>query len=100
MNGNKNNIQELQEKSSFASVGQMLKECRRKINCSQKDIADRLGYFNFNFMSMIEKGRTGIPANRFMDFMNAYEVPPESRFALYKTCYPQHWEVVEQLMAA
>jgi transcriptional regulator with XRE-family HTH domain len=97
MYGNQNNVQAFQAKLAFESVGQTLKEYRCKLGCSQKNVADRLGYLNCNFMSMIEKGRTGIPANRFIDFMNAYEVPPEMRLVLYRSCFPLHWEALIHL---
>lgn len=80
------------------STGAQLRHFRAKANLSQRDVGERLGYFNVNFMSMIEKDRSGIPANRFIDFMDAYEVPHESRLELYAHCYSVHWETLQQLM--
>jgi transcriptional regulator with XRE-family HTH domain len=83
---------------SIDSTGAQLKHFRTKANMSQRDVAERLGYVNINFMCMIEKDRTGIPANRFFDFMEAYEVPNDTRLELYASCYSVHWGVLKQLL--
>ena len=90
---------ELEELFPSATIGTQLRNFRTNARLSQRDIAERLNYFNINFMSMIEKDHSGIPANRFVDFMDAYEVPHESRLKLYASCYSVHWETLRQLTA-
>jgi hypothetical protein len=49
-------------------------------------------------MSMIEKDRSGIPPDRFVDFMEACEVPQNIRLDLFARCYSVHWEALKQLL--
>jgi transcriptional regulator with XRE-family HTH domain len=79
------------------TIGTQLRNFRDDAHLSQRDIARRLKYFNISSMSQIEKDRIKIPAHRFIDFMNAYEVPHESRLKIFARCYSAHWEVLKQL---
>jgi hypothetical protein len=92
-------LEEHEELFPSETIGTQLRNFRTNARLSQRDIAERLKYFNINFMSMIEKDHSGIPANRFVDFMDAYEVPHESRLKLYARCYSVHWETLRQLTA-
>lgn len=85
---------------SFPSdtIGAQLQHYRATAKLSQRHVADRLGYLNVNFMCMIEKNRSGIPADRFVDFMEAYEVPQNIRLDLFARCYSVHWEALKQLL--
>lgn len=80
------------------TIGTQLRYYRIKGNLSQRHVADELGYLNVNFMSMIEKNRSGIPADRFIDFMEAYEVPQNMRLDLFARCYSVHWEALKHLL--
>lgn len=81
------------------TTGAQLRNSRTVAKLSQRHIADRLGYLNVNFMSMIEKDRSGIPADRFVDFMEAYEIPQNMRLDLFARCYSVHWEALKHLLA-
>lgn len=86
------------ELSSADTVGAQLRKFRLNAHLSQGDVGGRLGYANINFMSMIENDRSGIPADRFVDFMESYEVPQNLRLDLFARCYSVHWEALKQLL--
>jgi transcriptional regulator with XRE-family HTH domain len=79
------------------TIGTLLRNFRDDAHLSQRGIAKRLKIINISTMSQIEKDRLKIPAHRFIDFMNAYEVPHESRLKLFARCYSAHWDALKQL---
>jgi transcriptional regulator with XRE-family HTH domain len=79
------------------TIGTLLRNFRDDAHLSQRDIAKRLKCNNICSMSQVEKDRIKIPAHRFIDFMNAYEVPHEARLKLFARCYSAHWEALKQL---
>lgn len=57
-------------------AGRWLKQKREERNLSQRQIADLLGIEYYTFVSQLETGRGRIPAERYVDWANALDMPP------------------------
>lgn len=83
---------------TIVDIGRVLRDQRTKIGASQLDIARRLGYANFNFVSMIETGRSKIPVGRVEDFVEVYGISPEFTLVILRVMYPDVLKTVLRLV--
>jgi len=74
-------------------IGEFLRAKRESINKSQREIGERLGYRNVNFMSMLERGSSALPLLRISDIAKAYELSPVFAAIFVKALAPEVWEV-------
>jgi transcriptional regulator with XRE-family HTH domain len=82
------------KKGGISLMGEMLKQQRESLKLSQKDIADKLDYPYFNFISMLESGASKIPLSRVADVVEAYSLPPEFIMILTKALHPETWSII------
>ena len=75
-------------------VGAILKGHREKMKIPQVDIARKLKYKSHNFVSIIESGRSPIPANKFLAVLDAYQIPHRMVLPIMKMMHPQFWEIM------
>jgi len=75
-------------------VGELLIRLRKRLRLSQFDVAQQLGLSNSNFISMIERGRSQIPLDKFAKFMEVYEATPEQSLVIFRSLWPSSWEAV------
>lgn len=75
-------------------VGNILKEQRESQGLSQIDVAMELGYKNYNYISMLENGRSNIPAKRIMDIIRVYKFEDSVIPVFIKKLLPNVWEVM------
>jgi transcriptional regulator with XRE-family HTH domain len=66
------------ERLNIIQVGELLIELRKKLGMSQGDVATMLGLANANFISMIERGKSLLPIDKFTKFMDIYMKPRRS----------------------
>jgi transcriptional regulator with XRE-family HTH domain len=83
-----------------AGVGTFLKKYRESKGMSQRDVANKLGYRNINFMSMMEKGGSALPPNRIMEIVNAYCIPQEVSGGIFSLVYEDLWASVVNCLCA
>lgn len=83
-----------EKKSGISLIGELLKRQRESLELSQKDIGDRLNYPYFNFISMLESGRSKVPLARVSDIVKAYELPTEFILILTKELHPETWSLI------
>lgn len=82
---------------SAMAIGTVLKEQRESIKLSQQDVANKLNYKNYNYISMLENGRSSIPVKRLHDIFNAYQFDKEVFAVFVKRLLPDVWEVMMQV---
>ncbi len=75
-------------------IGSILKEQRESQGLSQADIAAALDYKNYNYISMLENGRSNIPVKRAMDILRAYRLDDSVAAVFIKYLLPAVWEVL------
>ncbi len=75
-------------------IGEMLRRQRESLDISQRQIGERSGIDNFNFISMIESGINTVPFARIPEFVSAYELDPVFVGVLVKFLYPDTWAAV------
>jgi transcriptional regulator with XRE-family HTH domain len=75
-------------------VGNILKEQRESQGLSQIDVAMELGYKNYNYISMLENGRSNIPVKRVMDIVRAYKFEDSVIPVFIKKLLPNVWEII------
>jgi transcriptional regulator with XRE-family HTH domain len=84
--------------ASHALVGAIMKAHREELDQSQRDVAMKLGYRNVNFISMIENGRSNVPADRILDIVKAYEFDNDLLIAFFKLLHPQSWKLMLDIL--
>jgi transcriptional regulator with XRE-family HTH domain len=75
-------------------IGNILKEQRESQGLSQIDIAHELGYKNYNYISMLENGRSNIPVKRVIDILKAYKFDDSVGPVFIKKLLPNVWEII------
>jgi hypothetical protein len=88
------------ERDLRVEVGMFLKKYRESKGMSQGDVANKLGYRNVNFISMMEKGGSALPTNRFIDILDAYCIPPEASGGIFSLLYEDIWAAVVKCLCA
>ena len=83
-----------QQTVSAMAIGTVLKEQREQLGLSQQDIAERLNYKNYNYISMLENGRSSIPVKRLYDIFNAYEFDKGHFVIFVKKLLPEVWALI------
>jgi hypothetical protein len=53
-----------------------------------------LGYKNYNYISMLENGRSNIPVKRVMDIVKAYKFEDAVIPVFIKKLLPNVWEII------
>ncbi|MFN7825625.1 MAG: helix-turn-helix domain-containing protein [Pseudobdellovibrionaceae bacterium] len=56
-------------------IGELIREYRLKANMSQKEIADKLGYTQPVFVSLIENGASKVPLQSLGELINILGIP-------------------------
>ena len=82
------------------NIGLILKAQREHLNLSQKDVADRLGYRNYNYISMLERGASTISIPKIPSIIDAYELPVEFSIVIAKGLYPEFYEAMFYMVKA
>jgi transcriptional regulator with XRE-family HTH domain len=82
------------ERLNTIQVGELLIELRNKLRMSQGDVAMKLGLANANFISMVERGKSNLPIDKFTKFMEVYEATPEQSLVIYRSLWPAHWDAI------
>lgn len=80
------------------AIGLLLAARRMELNLSQREIAERLGYRNVNFISMLENNRSSIPLSKVAEVVEAYELSPALTLALVKHIYPDCYGLIVKLL--
>ena len=75
------------------NIGLILKMFRERNNILQNQIAEKLGYVNLNFISMVETGKSSVPLARLEEFQKAYGAPAELIPIMLKYLYPETWNI-------
>lgn len=78
-------------------VGELLIKLRKRLGLSQFDVAQKMGLANSNFISMIERGRSQLPLDKFTKFMDVYGATPEQSLLIFRTLWPSCWDAVRYL---
>ena len=58
---------------SIQTVSKIMKARREELGLSQRQVGEMVGLKNPNFVSMLEKGNSGIPASKIAAIVGAYE---------------------------
>lgn len=78
-------------------VGEMLKLQREALELTKAEITRKVGNRNINFVCKLEKGEAIIPIAKFMDFMDAYQLPNEKMKVIFQQLYPDTWQLLYAL---
>lgn len=65
---------------SFSDIGSYLKQCRNKLNLSQKEVAKQVGYKSSQILSNIERNAQRVPSKKLPKFVKAYNADPKTMF--------------------
>ena len=77
-------------------VGPIIKDNRKKLALTQKELASKLGYKYGNFIGMLEKGQAIFPIERWEQFAKVLEIPPyEMLKAIFEERYPRMLYVLD-----
>jgi transcriptional regulator with XRE-family HTH domain len=88
--GNTNSASELRKQA-----GRWLRAKRCDLGLSQRELACRVNMEYYTFISQIEAGRGRVPAERFLDWAKALEIPPrEFAINLMKYYDPHMYQMV------
>lgn len=79
--------------------GSWLKEQRGKIGMTQKQIAQKTGYRNSNYICMIENGKTRMPATEIFTIADAYQLPDKGALLIVKLLHPELWKILNEMVA-
>jgi transcriptional regulator with XRE-family HTH domain len=82
------------EQFNGIQVGELLIRLRKRLRLSQFDVAQQLGLANSNFISMIERGRSQMPLDKFTKFMEVYEAEPDQSLLIFRSLWPSSWEAM------
>ena len=77
----------------YKTAGLILKRRREELGLSQRQVADALGYRNYNYISMIETGRSAIPVNKIPAIVIAYNINPAFGCMLLKANFEETWDM-------
>jgi len=81
-----------------AEFGKWLKAQKALNGLSQVDIAKSIGYNNWNFISLVERGISAIPMEKIKAFADAYKVDfGEFALKLYREVYPEQFEIIKAI---
>lgn len=78
-------------------IGELLKRQRESLQLSQREIGDKVGYRNYNFISMLENGIHNLPIAKIPGIVKAYKLEPVFMGVFVKYLYPEIWEVFRTL---
>lgn len=56
-------------------LGELIRECRHKIGMSQKELANKLGYTQPVFVSLIENGGSKVPLQTLGELIVMLQIP-------------------------
>lgn len=77
-------------------VGPLIKENRKKLGLTQKELAAKLGYKYGNFIGMLEKGQAIFPIERWEQFAKILEIPSQEMLkAIIEERYPRMLYVLD-----
>ena len=51
-------------KKKFENIAKVVRKCRKEAKLSQEKLSKSLGYKNGQFISNLERGKCGLPANK------------------------------------
>ena len=57
-------------------IGEKIKEKREKLNLSQEQLADKLGYKSKTSIHKVEQGMTDLPQSKIIEFAKALNTTP------------------------
>jgi transcriptional regulator with XRE-family HTH domain len=76
-------------------AGRWLRAKRCDLGLSQRELACRVNMEYYTFISQIEAGRGRVPAERFLDWAQALEIPPrEFAINLMKYYDPHMYQMI------
>ena len=79
-------------------IGNILKKLRHQSGLSQVEIATKIGYKNFQFVSNVERGASKIPFQQAKKFVHAYGGDAKLLPAIIKLLHRDMWSVVLDLV--
>jgi transcriptional regulator with XRE-family HTH domain len=84
------------------AIGAILKAQREKMGLKQADIGRALQIKSYNFVSMMEKGRSQIPLAKIEDIVIAYQFEKEINadyvmLTFVRWLYPEIWDMSRKL---
>ncbi len=82
----------MNETIAKAIIGNMLRRTRIDGEQVQREIANKLGLANSNYLSMVEKGTNFIPLKRMWDFVDAYRLTKLQGLAAVKLTSDDTWK--------
>lgn len=89
--GSKGNRNPLTEEEERKRVGALLAKIREDGGLTQREVADNLGYKGHNFIYLVERGKSKVPANKIDDFVRAYDADVKLSSALIRAFHPEMW---------
>lgn len=79
-------------------AGRLLSLIRKRNGLTQWDIAKKLNYSSQNFIYMVEKGRSKVPAAKINSFVAAYDADVKLSSVLIRCCHPDIWKMMLEQM--
>lgn len=81
-------------------IGRLMKQYRRQNELTAKEIADKIGFKNSNYISMIESGKSQskAPVNKIKFFADAYQADVRLKAALLRVAHPDIWSLFLDMM--
>jgi len=77
-------------------VGPLIKQNRKRLELTQKELAAKLGYKYGNFIGMLEKGQAIFPIERWEQFSKVLEISSHEMLkAIFKERYPRMLYVLD-----
>lgn len=73
-------------------AGELLSKIRGEKGYSQRDIAKKLGYKGHNFIYLVERGKSKVPADKVDAFVDAYEADVRVSSVLISAFHPEIWK--------
>lgn len=78
------------------NLAKFIRNHRKELGLSQRQLGERLGYKMGNFITLIENGRAPFPVSRWLDYAQALEVQPVKLLRLVITAhFPEMLEFIE-----
>ena len=80
------------------AAGYILKKKREEMGRSQTDIANLLNLKNYNYISMLETGRSNIPTKKITSFITNYGFEQKYIKAFIKKIEPDIWDITIKIL--
>jgi DNA-binding XRE family transcriptional regulator len=79
-------------------MGALLKHTREFLRWTQREMAQRLGYENANYISMLESGSSKIPLTKIPQISRKYCLDNIYMVIMMRELYPEMWNLIKEIM--